>query len=166
MLPKKLKILVIYGVKFRLRPNVSSNDAYHYFPKFFLSIIFTVQSIVLLPWSFKLFTSSHSLRPFWKEIFLSITNWKTFECLTESFFDKNGRNFQELLFKVWGIECCFLFLSKCVSVRVEKTNDRWRYYRHQKNTQNCWNCAHEAYFDTIFRMLLHFYEKMKNTIWF
>ena len=79
------------------------------------------------------------LRLFWNEISPSLTDWKTFESLTESFFDENARNFQELLFKVWGTECWFSFFSKWVTVRVEKINDRWRYYRQQKNAQKGWN---------------------------
>ena len=43
--------------------------------------------------------------------------------------DESDRHFQELLLKVGGIECCFSFFYKCISVRVEKTNDRQRSYR-------------------------------------
>ena len=67
--------------------------------------------------------TSFAVKAVLKRDFPSLTDWKTFECLTESLFDENARNFQELLIKVWGIECCFSFLSKCVSVTVEKTND-------------------------------------------
>ena len=51
---------------------------------------------------------------------------KRLSALRSHFLIKNALNFQELLFNVTGIECCFSFLSECVSVRVEKTNDRWR----------------------------------------
>ena len=41
--------------------------------------------------------------------------------------------------KAWGIKCWFSFLSKCVTGRVEKLNDRWRQHRQMKNSQNGWN---------------------------
>ena len=68
-------------------------------------------------------------RLFWNEIFPSLPDWKTFACLTKSFFDKNAQNFQKILFKVWGIECWFSNFSKCVKVRVKKINDWWRQYQ-------------------------------------
>ena len=71
--------------------------------------------------------------------FPSLTVWKTFNWLTESFFNEYARNFQELLFKVWRIECWISFFSKCVTVKIKKIKDIWRQYWQKKRAQKGWN---------------------------
>ena len=85
-----------------------------------------------------MFPSFDFLKLFWNEIFPLSHRLKNVWVSYGVIFWQNVRNFQELLYKVRRIEWCFSFFSKCVTVSVEKINDRWCQYRQQKKAEIGW----------------------------
>ena len=103
-----------------------------------------------------------SLRLFWNKIFPSLTNWKTFEFLTESFFDENALIFLNYYSKYDESNVDFHFSLNVFTVRVEKIKDRWRQSRQQKNVQKGLNWVMRPTLTRFLECSLAFMKKWKT----